>query len=88
MHLLDHNNKGKAVVLTAAEIELLLEAAKDTRQRIAFSLGALHGLDLRDIDLEDASLRIRHRLDTDTPLKNGSATEWVIAFSPELTEVI
>lgn len=68
--LLDHDTKGKAVVLTSDEIDLLLSAAKDNRQRIAFGLGARCGLrsheitGIRPVDVVDgpagSMIKVKH----------------------------
>lgn len=56
-------------------------------------VGALRGLDIRDIDLEDQAIRFRHRPAKDsgtkgTPLKNGTDGQRSVNISKELAEVI
>lgn len=87
MHLEDHDTKGKAVVMTSDEIDLLLDAAKDTRQRIAFGLGARCGLrsheiiEVRPVDVVDgpagAMIKVEHGKGDkyrETPLPNELKT--------------
>ncbi|WP_187347738.1 tyrosine-type recombinase/integrase [Haloplanus rubicundus] len=50
--------------------------------------GTAHGLDVSDFDGERDRLRVRHRPETDTPLKNGEAGKRFIALSPEVSEVV
>jgi site-specific recombinase XerD len=50
--------------------------------------GTAHGLDVSDLQAEQERLRIRHRPETDTPLKNGENAERYIALSGEVTEVL
>lgn len=50
--------------------------------------GTLQGLDVSDFQPERERLRIRHRPDTDTPLKNGKDAERYIAISPKVSEVL
>lgn len=50
--------------------------------------GTLRSLDVGD-ELEDHNrLSIRHRPDTDTPLKNGEAANRYVSLTPEITEVL
>ncbi|WP_049893247.1 tyrosine-type recombinase/integrase [Natronococcus jeotgali] len=51
-------------------------------------LGALHSLDLDDYDEEHERLALRHRPESETPLKNGKEGERMIALSPEVCRVI
>ncbi len=51
-------------------------------------LGALRALDVDDYDGEAERLRVRHRPDTETPLKNDSEGERVLALSAEVCRVI
>jgi len=51
-------------------------------------LGTLRALDLRDWDPDEPCLDIRHRPETDTPLKNGAAANRSIAVGPVYAEVI
>lgn len=43
-------------------------------------LGTLRAIDVDDVDLERESIRIRHRPDSGTPLKNGKAAQRLIAI--------
>lgn len=51
-------------------------------------LGALRALDIDDYDGEEERLRVRHRPDTETPLKNDNEGERVLALSVEVCRVI
>jgi integrase len=51
-------------------------------------LGTLRALDLDDVDLETPCLRVRHRPDTGTPLKNGKAANRAIALGEQYAQVI
>jgi len=51
-------------------------------------LGSLRALDVDDFDYEERSLQLRHRPQTDTPLKNGEAAERPIAVGDFEAEVI
>ncbi|WP_417936025.1 tyrosine-type recombinase/integrase [Haloarcula saliterrae] len=50
--------------------------------------GTVQGLDVSDFDGERERLRIRHRPETDTPLKNGDRAERYIALSTEVSDVL
>ena len=47
-------------------------------------MGAAHGIDLKDVHLENRNISLIHRPDTDTPLKNGKSGERLVAISEEL----
>lgn len=49
MHLEQHEERGKAVILTASDLGLLYKSAKDTRQKIGFKLGGQCGLRSHEI---------------------------------------
>jgi len=51
-------------------------------------LGGLRALDLEDFDTENQSLRLRHRPETDTPLKNGEDGERIVALSEGMTNLL
>ncbi|WP_144901398.1 tyrosine-type recombinase/integrase [Halobellus captivus] len=51
-------------------------------------LGTLRALDLDDVDLETPCLRVRHRSETSTPLKNGKAADRSIALGEQYAKVI
>ncbi|WP_313692343.1 hypothetical protein [Halorarum halobium] len=53
-------------------------------------MGAARALDVEDYqpDADTPHLRIRHRPDTDTPIKNGQSGERKVAISPEATDVV
>ncbi|MGB9986558.1 tyrosine-type recombinase/integrase [Salarchaeum japonicum] len=51
-------------------------------------LGSLRGIDLDDIDQEKERLRVRHRPDTETSLKNGSEGERLIALRRDVCEML
>lgn len=50
--------------------------------------GTVRGLDVRDFQRERERLRIRHRPDTGTPLKNKKNAERYITLSTEVNEVL
>jgi len=50
--------------------------------------GTARGLDVEDLDAERDRLRIRHRPETDTPLKNAKNAERYIALSEEVSDVL
>jgi len=51
-------------------------------------LGALHSLDVDDYDPEGERLALRHRPDSETPLKNGDEGKRMVALSAEICRVI
>lgn len=50
--------------------------------------GTAQALDVSDLDDERERLRVRHRPETETPLKNAEAAERYITLSAEVTEVL
>lgn len=50
--------------------------------------GTVQALDVSDLDTERKRLRIRHRPETETPLKNKDVAERFITLSDEVTEVL
>ena len=63
---------------------LLLELAWTSGAR----MGAIRGLDIRDVDTETGTVRFHHRPDTGTPLKNGLDGERPIAIGADVCGVI
>lgn len=59
-----------------------------TLWRTGMRTGALRGVDLDDLDTDEQAVRIRHRPDEDTPLKNGKNGERWVALSDHLLHVI
>jgi site-specific recombinase XerD len=51
-------------------------------------MGAAHSLDIDDFDSEEQALRIRHRPDTGTNLKNKQSGERICALSEDVCEVL
>lgn len=51
-------------------------------------LGSLRGLDLDDYNPDESYLQLRHRPDTDTPLKNGRDGERPVAITAETAYLI
>ena len=51
-------------------------------------MGAARGIDVEDYDPEEQSLRLRHRPETGTPLKNKQTGERIIALSSEVCLVL
>jgi integrase len=56
--------------------------------RTGMRLGALRALDLRDFDRDEPALAVRHRPDTDTPLKNGPSGERLVALTDRLGRML
>jgi integrase len=50
--------------------------------------GALHSLDVEDIDAEKRALHLRHRPETGTSLKNGNRGERMVAISEETLQLL
>jgi site-specific recombinase XerD len=50
--------------------------------------GTVRALDVRDLDAERDRLQIRHRPETDTPLKNTEKAERYIALSDDVSEIL
>lgn len=50
--------------------------------------GTARALDVPDLDEERDRLRVRHRPETGTPLKNGEDAERFVALSPDVSEVL
>lgn len=50
--------------------------------------GALRGLDIRDVHLDDRYVEFRHRPETDTPLKNGRDGERPVALADEVATIL
>lgn len=51
-------------------------------------LGTLRALDVGDFDAEEPCLEVRHRPESDTPLKNGEAAERSIAVGDHYRQVV
>jgi len=68
----------------ATRPHVVLETLWDTGMR----LGALRTVDIGDYDSDEEHLRLRHRPDTDTPLKNGKEGERLVALRPKTCRVI
>lgn len=56
--------------------------------RTAMRSGALHGINLADYNADEHYVELKHRPDTDTPLKNGEYGERTVALSEETCTVI
>ncbi len=68
----------------ASNKHVLLALLWETGLRI----GAARAIDLRDADLEEKFLRLKHRPETGTPLKNGSGGERLVAISADLADLL
>jgi len=55
---------------------------------LGLRIGGLRSLDLEDYDSDSQQLRIQHRPETDTPIKNGNGGERVNAISEETCSLI
>lgn len=51
-------------------------------------IGGVKSLDVPDVDLEDQFLRVRHRPETETTLKNGVSGERLIGITSDLTQLL
>jgi len=56
--------------------------------RTGMRTGALRGIDLDDLDRDDPAVRIRHRPEEDTPLKNADHGERWVALTDYLVGVV
>lgn len=86
--------------VTADEAEAILQRLDRyqyaSREHVTFlllwhvgcRLGTVRGLDRDDIQVSGPALRIRHRPETDTPLKNGERAERSVALSDEVHAVV
>lgn len=54
----------------------------------AIRSGTIRGLDTADLQESRNRIRVRHRPDTDTPLKNGASAERYVALSADVTETL
>jgi site-specific recombinase XerD len=62
----------------------LFAAAWETHLRT----GTLHSLDVNDVLVEEQALKVKHRPDTGTRLKNGVQANRMIALSSDLVEIL
>lgn len=60
----------------------------DVLWKTGMRTGALHSLDVEDIDTDKQALQIRHRPETGTSLKNGNRGERMVAVSEETLQLI
>ncbi len=51
-------------------------------------IGGANSLDVQDVDFEQGRIRLVHRPDEDTTLKNGKAGERLVAMTPALGELL
>ena len=51
-------------------------------------MGSVRALDVEDYDPQEQSLRLRHRPETDTPLKNKREGERIVAVSDEVSRLL
>lgn len=56
--------------------------------RTGMRTGTLRSIDLQDLEEEDCAIHVKHRPETDTPLKNGDDAERWIYLGPVWFEVI
>lgn len=78
--LLDHLEKFRY----ASDTHVLFVLLWHTGMRV----GAIRALDVGDVDHEEQCLRVRHRPETDTPLKNGHNAERAVALREETHTVV
>lgn len=55
---------------------------------IGCRVGALRGLDVRDVDVDKQFVAFRHRPETGTPLKNGTHSERLVGLLDETADVL
>lgn len=67
-----------------SKFHTLVELAWHTGAR----LGAIRGLDLRDLDLDEDYVRFAHRPETETPLKKKRKGERMVSLLPEVSDVV
>jgi len=96
----DKEEQSKDVKLETSRAEAILEhlnrfeyASRDhvilaLLWHTGMRLGTLRALDIDDIDLDTPCLRVRHRPDTGTPLKNRTAAERVIALGEGYARIL
>lgn len=60
----------------------------DILWRTGMRTGALHSLDVKDLESDKQALRLRHRPDTGTTLKNGNRGERMVAVSEQTLELL
>jgi len=97
---LDKGENARSVMIEAEQADEILEHLDRfeyaSRRHVIFLLlwetamrtGALRSLDVDDVDLEDGFIRVVHRAEYGTPLKNKSGSERFIAISPETCQVL
>lgn len=97
---IDRKEQSKDVKLDVDHAEAIIEHLERfeyaSRTHVVFSilwhtgirLGTLRALDIDDVDLETPCLRVRHRPETGTPLKNGTAADRQIALGGRYAEII
>lgn len=68
----------------ASKTHVLLQLLWETSMR----MGAIHGLDVGDLDTEQRLLRIVHRPDEETSLKNKERGERIISIKEETCEIL
>lgn len=56
--------------------------------RTGMRRGALRSIDLDDLEPDDHAIRLRHRPETDTALKNGASGERMVYLGPRWFEVV
>jgi len=100
MPQLDKNDEQSETILDTEQAEALLEYQRKfehaSRAHVIMEilwhtgirLGSLRSLDVEDYDGDAERLAVRHRPETDTPLKNGKEGERIIALSAEVCRSI
>lgn len=78
--LLDHLYKFEYVSMKHVTFQLIWHTC--------VRMGTLRGFDKDDWIPQSNQLRVRHRPDTESPLKNGEAAERLINVSPETAEIV
>ena len=96
----DREEEAKDVKLEAGRAEAILDhmsrfeyASRDhvimaILWHTGMRLGTLRALDVDDVDLETPCLKVRHRPETGTPLKNRGAAERIIALGEQYARII
>lgn len=78
--ILEYNDKYKYASLNHVTARLLWETGART--------GALRGIDLGDLHLDDEYIELHHRPDTDTPLKNKEGGERAVSISTRTCNIL
>ena len=97
---LSNEDKSRDVMLEADRADQILEFLRKykyaSREHVVLVLlwhtmmrsGAVHALDVQDFDSDDAYLKVRHRPQTGTSIKNADRGERLVALSTEVCTIL